>query len=67
MFSTKYLLLAVIALFYRASLLDFAKESSLVSRQLFSWVPESLAQNARTPVSTQILSIVSAGATGLGC
>lgn len=35
MFKTKNLLIAVIALFYRASLLDFAKESALVSRQLF--------------------------------
>ena len=35
MFKTKNLLIAVIALFYRASLPDFAKESALVSRQLF--------------------------------
>jgi hypothetical protein len=35
MFKTKNYLIALIALFYRASLLDFAKESALVSRQLF--------------------------------
>jgi hypothetical protein len=35
MFRSKNYLIAVIALFYRASLLDFAKESALVSRQLF--------------------------------
>jgi hypothetical protein len=35
MFRGKNLLLAVIALFYRASLLNFADESALVSRQLF--------------------------------
>jgi CorA-like Mg2+ transporter protein len=35
MFRGRNLLLVVIALFYRASLLDFATESALVSRQLF--------------------------------
>ena len=35
MFRSKHLLIAVIALFYRASLLGFAEESALVSRQLF--------------------------------
>jgi hypothetical protein len=35
MFRSKHLLMAVIALFYRASLLGFAEESALVSRQLF--------------------------------
>ncbi len=34
MFSTRNLVIAVIALFYRASLLEFAKESALVSHQL---------------------------------
>jgi hypothetical protein len=35
MFATKNHLIGLIALFYRASLLDFAKESALISRQLF--------------------------------
>jgi hypothetical protein len=35
MFCSRNLLIAVIALFYRASLLGFAEESALVSRQLF--------------------------------
>jgi hypothetical protein len=35
MFDTRYYLMAIIALFYRASLLDFAQKTALVSRRLF--------------------------------
>lgn len=35
MFETRYYLMAMIALFYRATLLDFAERTALVSRQLF--------------------------------
>jgi hypothetical protein len=36
MFNTRYYLMAIIALFYRATLLDFAEKSALVSKQLYS-------------------------------
>ncbi|MBN8730358.1 MAG: hypothetical protein J0L64_07460 [Acidobacteria bacterium] len=35
MFNTRYYLMAMVALFYRATLLDFAERTALVSRQLF--------------------------------
>ena len=35
MFDSRYYLMAIIALFYRASLLDFAQKTALVSRRLF--------------------------------
>lgn len=35
MFSTRYYLMTVIALFYRASLLDFSERTALVSRRLY--------------------------------
>jgi hypothetical protein len=35
MFDTRYYLMAMIALFYRAALLDFAERTALVSRRLF--------------------------------
>jgi len=35
MFDTRYYLMAIIALFYRATMLDFAQKTALVSRRLF--------------------------------
>jgi hypothetical protein len=35
MFNTRYYLMALVALFYRATLLDFAERTALVSKQLF--------------------------------
>ena len=35
MFSTRYYLMALVALFYRATLLDFAERTALVSKQLY--------------------------------
>ncbi len=35
MFSTRYYLMALVALFYRATLLDFAERTALVSKRLF--------------------------------
>ncbi len=35
MFDTRYYLMAVVALFYRATMLDFAQKTALVSRRLF--------------------------------
>ncbi len=35
MFDTRYYLMALVALFYRATLLDFAERTALVSKQLF--------------------------------
>jgi hypothetical protein len=35
MFDTRYYLMAIVALFYRATLLDFAQKTALVSRNLF--------------------------------
>jgi len=35
MFNTRYFLMAMVSLFYRATLLDFAERTALVSRQLF--------------------------------
>jgi hypothetical protein len=35
MFDTRYYLMAIIALFYRATLLDFAQKTALVSRRLY--------------------------------
>ena len=35
MFDTRYYLMAIVALFYRATLLDFAQKTALVSRRLF--------------------------------
>jgi hypothetical protein len=35
MFTTRYYLMALVALFYRATLLDFAERTALVSKQLF--------------------------------
>jgi hypothetical protein len=35
MFTTRYYLMALVALFYRATLLDFAERTALVSRRLF--------------------------------
>lgn len=36
MFNTRYYLMAIIALFYRATLLNFAEKSALVSKRLYS-------------------------------
>jgi hypothetical protein len=36
MFNTRYYLMAIVALFYRATLLDFAEKSALVSKRLYS-------------------------------
>jgi len=56
MFSTKYLLLAVIALFYKTSLLDFAKESALVSRQLFPVFSGQRVRHRHIQLATRLMA-----------
>lgn len=56
MFSTKYLLLAVIALFYKTSLLDFAKESALVSRQLFPVFSGQTVRHRHIQLATRLMA-----------
>ena len=49
MFDTRYYLMAMVALFYRATLLDFAERTALVSRQLFKDMEDGriAAENVR--------------------
>jgi hypothetical protein len=56
MFCTKNLLIAVIALFYRASLLAFAKESALVSRQLFLVFSGGRVRHRHIQLATQLMA-----------
>lgn len=56
MFKTKNHLIAVIALFYRASLLDFAKESALVSRQLFPVFSGQVVRHHHIQFATRLMA-----------
>lgn len=56
MFRTKNLLIALIALFYRASLLDFAKESALVSRQLFPVFSGQAVRHSHIQFATRLMA-----------
>jgi hypothetical protein len=56
MFSSKHLLLAVIALFYRTSLLDFAKESALVSRQLLPIFTGKTVRHRHILLATRLMA-----------
>lgn len=56
MFHTKNFLIAIIALFYRASLLAFAKESALVSRQLFPVFSGGAVRHRHIQLATQLMA-----------
>jgi hypothetical protein len=56
MFSTKYLLLTIVALFYRATFLDFAKESALVSRQLFPVFSGQSVRHRHIQLATKLMA-----------
>jgi hypothetical protein len=56
MFRTKHLLIAVIALFYRASLLGFAGESALVSRQLFPVFSGNTVRHRHIQFATRLMA-----------
>jgi hypothetical protein len=56
MFRTKNLLIAVIALFYRASLLGFAEESALVSRQLFPVFSGGIVRHRHIQFATRLMA-----------
>jgi CorA-like Mg2+ transporter protein len=56
MFKTKNHLIALIALFYRASLLDFAKESALVSRQLFPVFSGKVVRHQHIQFATRLMA-----------
>ncbi len=56
MFKTKNHLIALIALFYRASLLDFAKESALVSRQLFPVFLGQVVRHRHIQFATRLMA-----------
>ena len=56
MFRSKHLLMAVIALFYRASLLGFAEESALVSRQLFPVFSGGTVRHRHIQFATRLMA-----------
>jgi CorA-like Mg2+ transporter protein len=56
MFRTKNLLLSAIALFYRASLLGFAEESALVSRQLFPVFSGGVVRHRHIQFATRLMA-----------
>jgi hypothetical protein len=56
MFRGRNLLMAVIALFYRASLLDFADESAMVSRQLFPVFSGGLVRHRHIQFATRLMA-----------
>ena len=56
MFRGRNLLIAVIALFYRASLLDFAEESALVSRQLFPIFSGGVVRHRHIQFATRLMA-----------
>ncbi len=56
MFRSKNLLIAVIALFYRASLLGFAEESALVSRQLFPVFSGGTVRHRHIQFATRLMA-----------
>lgn len=56
MFRTKNFIIAIIALFYRASLLAFARESALVSRQLFPVFSGGAVRHRHIQLATQLMA-----------
>ncbi len=56
MFRGRNLLIAVIALFYRASLLNFAEESALVSRQLFPVFSGGVVRHRHIQFATRLMA-----------
>ena len=56
MFHTKNFIIAIIALFYRASLLAFARESALVSRQLFPVFSGGAVRHRHIQLATQLMA-----------
>jgi len=56
MFTSKNHLIAIVALFYRASLLDFAKESALVSRQLFPIFSGQIVRHRHIQFATRLMA-----------
>jgi hypothetical protein len=56
MFKTKNHLIALVALFYRASLLDFAKESALVSRMLFLVFSGQVVRHRHIQFATRLMA-----------
>ena len=56
MFRGRNLLIAVIALFYRASLLDFAEESALVSRLLFPVFSGGVVRHRHIQFATKLMA-----------
>jgi hypothetical protein len=56
MFSSKNHLIAIIALFYRATLLDFLKESALVSRQLFPIFSGEIVRHHHIQLATRLMA-----------
>ena len=56
MFTSKNHLIAIVALFYRASLLDFSKESALVSRQLFPIFSGQIVRHRHIQFATRLMA-----------
>ncbi len=56
MFTSKNDLIGLIAMFYRASLLDFAKESALVSRQLFPIFSGKVVRHKHIQFATKLMA-----------
>jgi hypothetical protein len=56
MFQSKNYLIAIIALFYRVTLLDFARESALVSRQLFPVFSGQVVRHYHIRLATRLMS-----------
>jgi hypothetical protein len=56
MFRSRNLLMAGIALFYRASLLDFAEESAMVSRQLFPVFSGGVVRHRHIQFATRLMA-----------
>lgn len=56
MFTTRYYLTVVVALFYRATLLDFSERTALVSRQVFRFRSIARVQQAEIMLAVQLLT-----------
>ncbi len=54
MFDTKYYLMALVALFYRATLLDFAEKSALVSKRLYRDQAEGEISRENVKIATAL-------------
>ena len=76
MFNTRYYLMALVALFYRATLLDFSERTALVSKQLYldqdddrfaaREHPAGQRPARRLPALLQLLALRGAGQQGRG-